>query len=166
MQGPLGGAGLLKLRLPPPREPASSHGRGRSGGVRSGARLEIFFQICGTCSKAFLISLSFNSGAENPVCKMVPPKSMLVASYKEGVGTEKMSVMPFILQSWASEGLEEGGDKVCRQSRAPHAAGVRGHGALCRASVGPRTNDCGSRVLSPWPPPATDWREQGHSQVA
>lgn len=55
----------------------------------SWARLEIFFQICGTCSKAFLILLSFNSGTENSVCKIVSRKSMLVASYKEGEETGK-----------------------------------------------------------------------------
>lgn len=132
----------------------------------SRAQLEIFCRICGTRSKAFLILLSFNSGSEIPVCKIVPRKSMLVASYKQGVGTEKMSVMPFIFQSRASAAWKRAGTRSA--DRDPHAtrSRVRGHGVLCRASDGPRTSDCGPRVLPPWFPPATDWREWGPSRVA
>lgn len=51
--------------------------------------LWISFQICGTRSKAFLVLFSFNFGMEKCVCKRVSPKSMLVASYKQGAETGK-----------------------------------------------------------------------------
>lgn len=75
--------------------------------------------------------LSFNSGSEIPVCKIVPRKSMLVASYKQGVGTEKMSVMPFIFQSRASAAWKRAGTRSAdRDPRATRSRGQRARRAV------------------------------------
>lgn len=117
---PRGGAGCLTLHLCP-MNPACSSWGGQRVCVPEHS-LQIFFQICGTCSKAFLILLSFNSGTEKCVCKIVSPKFMLVASYKRGVWTEKKCQLCLSYPRMRAMGtdLECSGGEVYRQRHAYH----------------------------------------------
>lgn len=136
-----------------PKGPSSPNESQRgSGSVRSWARLQIFFRTCGTRSKAFLILLSFTSGTENCVCKIVFPKSMLAASYKQGVETGENVSYAFHISKGEQIQVWKTTWKRFTKTLIPHTLGIReAHFDAQFNQMCQKYNDCILLFLPPWP---------------